>query len=59
MNGNYNLQIDGGLITEGVPYDIIHRYERIRTSVFPTEYDGVQHAADIIEIGRASCRERV
>ena len=58
MNSNYNLQIDGGLITEGVPYDIIHRYERIRTSVFPTEYDGVQHAADII-VGMINdhCRE--
>ncbi len=48
MNNKYSLPKDGGLIAESAPHDIIHRYEKIPTTVFKNEYDGVQHVADEI-----------
>ena len=39
----YSLPQDGGLRLEGTPKDIIHRYEKIPTSVFEIESDGVQY----------------
>ena len=37
MENKYSLPQDGGLIFEGTPRDIIHRYEKIPTSVFEVE----------------------
>ena len=48
MNNKYKLPKDGGLIRESAPKDIVHRYERIPTRVFESEYYGVQYVADII-----------
>ncbi|WP_295938018.1 6-phosphogluconolactonase [uncultured Alistipes sp.] len=48
MNNKYSLPKDGGLIEESTPRDIIHRCERIRTTVFENEYLGVQYVADTI-----------
>jgi len=48
MNQKYSLPKDGGLIAESAPRDIIHRYEKIRTRVYESEYDGVQYVADHI-----------
>ncbi len=48
MNNKYSLPKDGGLITNAVPRDITHRYEKIMTSVFPSEYNGVNYVADMI-----------
>ena len=48
MESKYSLPKDGGLILEGTPRDIIHRYEKIPTSVFELESQGVNYVADII-----------
>ena len=48
MNNKYQLPKDGGLIAEAAPRDIIHRYEKIPTQVFESEYQGVQYVADTI-----------
>ena len=46
MEGKYSLPKDGGLIAGAVPSDIIHRYEKIPTSIFRSEYEGVNYVAD-------------
>ena len=48
MNSRYQLPKHGGLIKDGAPKDIIHRYERMQTQVFENEFSGVQYVADII-----------
>ncbi len=48
MEGKYSLPKDGGLITDSVPRDIIHRFEKIPTSIFHSEHDGVTYVADKI-----------
>jgi len=48
MNSKYSLPKDGGLIATSTPRDIIHRYEKIPTSVYDKEYHGVQYVADVI-----------
>jgi len=48
MNNKYSLPKDGGLIEKSTPWDIIHRYEKIRTQVYANEYQGVRYVADII-----------
>ncbi|MCH5330189.1 MAG: glucosamine-6-phosphate deaminase [Alistipes sp.] len=48
MQSKYSLPKDGGLKQDAVPSDIIHRYEKIRTSIYKSEYDGVQYVADEI-----------
>ena len=46
MNNKYSLPKDGGLIEVSAPRDIIHRYEKIHTTVYENEYLGVQYVAD-------------
>lgn len=48
MNNKFTLPKEGGLILESTPRDILRRYERIRTTVCESEYEGVQHVADRI-----------
>lgn len=48
MKSKYSLPKDGGLIAESTPRDILHRYEKIPTSVFETESEGAQRIADKI-----------
>ena len=48
MDSKYFLPQDGGLILEGTPRDIIHRYEKIPTSIFSTESEGVEYVASLI-----------
>lgn len=43
----YILPKEGGLDT-AVPVDIVCRYEKVKTNVFPTEYEGIQLVADMI-----------
>ncbi len=47
-NNKYSLPKDGGLIASAAPRDIIHRYEKMHTLVYESEYEGVQHVADTI-----------
>ena len=60
MNNKYSLPKDGGLIAESTPRDIIHRYEKIHTTVYENEYLGVQYVADRSEERRVGkeCRSR-
>lgn len=46
MKSKYSLPKEGGLIPGRVPKDIIHRYERINTTILPNEQEGVQYVAD-------------
>ena len=39
----YSLPQDGGLRLEGTPKDIIHRFEKIPTSIFEIESEGVEY----------------
>lgn len=48
MNNKYKLPKDGGAIADAAPHDIIHRYEKIPTQVFESEYQGVVYVADTI-----------
>ncbi len=48
MKSKYSLPKDGGLIAESTPRDILHRYEKIMTTVYETESEGAQHIADKI-----------
>lgn len=48
MKSKYTLPSEGGLIPNSAPKDIIHRYERINTTIFPTENEGVKYVADQI-----------
>ena len=48
MENKYSLPNDGGLILSGIPTDIIHRYEKIPTSIFDIESEGVNYVADTI-----------
>ena len=48
MDSKYSLPQDGGLILEGTPKDIIHRYEKIPTSIFEMESQGVEYVAQQI-----------
>ena len=48
MKSKTTLPVHGGL-REGVnPYDIVHRYEKIPTKVYPTESEAVMVIADKI-----------
>jgi len=48
MKSKYALPKEGGLIASAVPEDIVCRFEKIPTQVFPGEYEGVQYVADKI-----------
>lgn len=48
MNNRYALPKSGGLMEEEALGDIIHRYEKVDTKVYASEYDGVQYVADTI-----------
>ena len=48
MENKYSLPQDGGLILEGTPQDIIHRYEKIPTSVYEVEQQGVEYVVQQI-----------
>ena len=44
----YSLPQDGGLILEGTPKDIIHRFEKIPALVYAAEREGVAYVAQQI-----------
>lgn len=48
MHTRYKLPKDGGLIADATPSDILQRYEKIRTGIYESEYDGVQYVSDAI-----------
>ncbi len=48
METKYKLPKSGGLIAGATPSDIVQRYEKIRTGIYESEYDGVQHLSDVI-----------
>ncbi len=61
MNGKYTIDKSGGLIEGAEPADIIKRFEKIGTTVFPTEQAGADHVAcsivgDINEAARTGRR---
>src|SRR5574344_485079 len=48
INSRYSLPKDGGLIECATPRDIIHSYEKIHTTVFESDCDGVDYVAKMI-----------
>ncbi|MBR5849450.1 MAG: glucosamine-6-phosphate deaminase [Alistipes sp.] len=48
MNNKYALPKEGGLVLGSTPRDILRRYERVRTTVCESEYEGVTRVADVI-----------
>jgi glucosamine-6-phosphate deaminase len=48
MHTRYKLPKDGGLIANATPSDILQRYEKIRTGIYESEYEGVQYVSDAI-----------
>ena len=48
IKSEFFLPQDGGLIEAAARNDILHRYEKIRTHVYPHERAGVQYASDRI-----------
>lgn len=48
MDSKYTLPQDGGLIEGAAPSDILRRFERITTDIFPTESAGAKYVADEI-----------
>ena len=48
MSSKYALPKDGGLIADEAFKDLTQRYERIATSAYESEYEGVQYIADNI-----------
>ena len=55
---------DGGLIAGAVPRDIIHRYEKIPTTIFHSEHEGILYVVDKIvnsikEYEQSSCIDEV
>ena len=48
MEKKFSLPQDGGLILSGIPTDIIHRYEKIPSSIYETESEGVKYVVDAI-----------
>lgn len=44
----YSLPQDGGLLIEGTPRDIIHRFEKIPASIYDVEREGVSYVAQQI-----------
>ncbi len=48
MKSKYSLPKEGGLIASAVPEDIVCRFEKVPTRVYPDEYEGVQYVADKI-----------
>lgn len=48
MKSKYSLPQEGGLITSALPRDIICRFEKTPTEIFPGEYEGVMYVADQI-----------
>ena len=48
MKSKYSLPQEGGLITTALPYDIMCRFEKVPTQIFPSEYQGASYVADKI-----------
>ncbi|MDR1023965.1 MAG: 6-phosphogluconolactonase [Prevotellaceae bacterium] len=48
MYTRYKLPKEGGLISDATPSDILQRYEKIRTGIYESEYDGVQYLSNAI-----------
>lgn len=48
MENKYSLPKDGGLILNDLPEDLLHRYEKVPTTVFEHEQSAVQYVADTI-----------
>ena len=48
MSSKYALPKDGGLIADEAFKDLTQRYERVTTSAYDSEYEGVQYIADSI-----------
>lgn len=48
MKSKYALPQEGGLITDKVPGDIVCRFEKIPTSIYSEEEEGVSYIADLI-----------
>ena len=48
MEKKFSLPQDGGLVLSGIPKDIVHRYEKIPTSIYETEREGVKYVADVV-----------
>ncbi|MFI3316466.1 MAG: PIG-L family deacetylase [Rikenellaceae bacterium] len=48
MSSKYSLPSEGGLKVSETPKDVLSGYEKIATSIFQSEQEGVQHLADLV-----------
>ncbi len=48
MKNRYELENEGGLIKDLIPQDIVSRYEKIPTKIYPSERDAITYVADVI-----------
>ncbi len=48
MSSKYSLPAEGGLKISETPIDVISGHEKIATTIFQSEREGVQHIADLV-----------
>ncbi len=48
MKSKYILKTEGGLLRELIPQDIVNRYEKILSKIYPSEQEAIIYVADII-----------
>ena len=55
---HFTLPKEGGLIEKGIPADILHGFERIRTEIYDQSSNASDKIADIIVNSINSCKDR-
>ena len=55
---HFTLPKEGGLIEKGIPADILHGFERIRTEIYDQSSNASDKIADIIVNAINSCKDR-
>ena len=55
---HFTLPKEGGLIEKGIPADILHGFERIRTEIYDQSSTASDKIADIIVNSINACRNR-
>ena len=55
---HFTLPKEGGLIEKGIPADILHGFERIRTEIYDQSFTASDKIADIIVNSINACRNR-
>ena len=55
---HFTLPKEGGLIEKGIPADILHGFERIRTEIYDQSSNASDKIADIIVNAINACKDR-